>query len=73
MTDQLTMTTQQLAERMGVTIPTIERWTRLGMPSTRTWRGRRYNADEAITWAHQRSGLIHDPAAVFGTDPPAPD
>lgn len=41
-----------LAELMGVSVQTIKRWTRAGMPS-QTWgmKVRRYRPTEAMAWA----------------------
>jgi hypothetical protein len=50
------VTAQQLADRMGVSVSTIKRLTRAGMPSE-SWglaRTRRYLPSQAIAWAIER-------------------
>ncbi len=46
---------RELAELMGVSIGTVKRWTREGLPSE-TWgmRVRRYLPSQALAWARQR-------------------
>jgi phage terminase Nu1 subunit (DNA packaging protein) len=46
---------RELAQLMGVSLSTIKRWTREGMPSE-TWgmRVRRYLPSEALAWARER-------------------
>jgi phage terminase Nu1 subunit (DNA packaging protein) len=47
---------RQLADIMGVSIATIDRLVRLGMPSE-TWgmRARRFKPSEALAWARMRA------------------
>jgi phage terminase Nu1 subunit (DNA packaging protein) len=49
------VTRQQLAEVMGVSVKTIDRMVRAGMPSE-TWglRSRRFLASRALAWARTR-------------------
>jgi excisionase family DNA binding protein len=49
------LTRQQLAEVMGVSVKTIDRMVRDGMPSE-TWglRSRRFLASRALAWARRR-------------------
>lgn len=48
---------KQLAAIMGVSVATIDRMVRAGMPSE-TWglRSRRFRASAAVAWAHTRKG-----------------
>ena len=50
------VTRRELAHIMGVSVPTIDRWVRQGMPSE-TWgmRARRFRPSLAIAWARARS------------------
>jgi len=52
------VTRAELAEIMGVSVPTIDRLVREGMPSE-TWgiRSRRFRPSEAIAWARARRGV----------------
>jgi hypothetical protein len=49
------LTRQQLADRMGVSVKTVDRLVREGMPSE-TWglRSRRFLASRALAWARTR-------------------
>jgi excisionase family DNA binding protein len=54
------ITAAELAERMGVSLSTIRRWTAAGMPSE-TWgmgHTRRYLASQCIEWARARVDTI---------------
>lgn len=56
----------ELAELMGVSVATIDRWRRAGMPSE-TWglRARRFRPSVAIAWARaRRSGMKADEQSV---------
>ena len=62
------VTARELAEVMGVSVSTIQRWTAAGMPSE-TWgmaRTRRYRVSEAIAWAQARI----EPAKADGAPTP---
>ena len=50
------VTAAELALMMGVSLRTVKRWTREGMPSE-TWgmRVRRYLVSECVTWARDRA------------------
>lgn len=49
------LTRQQLADLLGLSVWTVDRLVKAGMPSY-TWgmRVRRFRASEAIAWARQR-------------------
>jgi phage terminase Nu1 subunit (DNA packaging protein) len=52
------VTAAELAEVMGVSVKTIQRWRTEGMPSE-TWgmtHTRRYLVSECVPWAQARSG-----------------
>jgi phage terminase Nu1 subunit (DNA packaging protein) len=51
------VTRVQLAGMMGVSVSTIDNWTREGMPSE-TWgmRARRFQPSRCIAWARARTG-----------------
>jgi phage terminase Nu1 subunit (DNA packaging protein) len=60
------VTQRELAQLMGVSLRTVQTWTREGMPSE-SWgmRVRRYRASDAMAWARQRDILTtgnNDPA-----------
>jgi len=59
MTDERYVDAQELAHLMGVSVPTIRRMTKRGMPS-QTWgmRVRRYRPSECFAWAAARHGRI---------------
>jgi len=46
---------RQLAEIMGVSVSTVDRWVQAGMPSS-TWglRARRFLPSQAVAWARQQ-------------------
>lgn len=48
---------KELADIMGVSLPTIDRWVRAGMPSE-TWglRARKFLPSRAIAWARTQTG-----------------
>lgn len=50
------MTRAQLAEHMGVSVATVDRWVADGMPSE-TWglRARRFRPSSAIAWARAQA------------------
>jgi predicted DNA-binding transcriptional regulator AlpA len=54
-TSERYVTRQQLAQQMGVSVKTIDRMVRDGMPSE-TWglRSRRFLASRALAWARTR-------------------
>ena len=56
MTDERYVGQRELAELMGVSIGTVKRWTREGLPSE-TWgmRVRRYLPSQARAWAQVRA------------------
>ena len=65
----------ELAQLMGVSLRTVQTWTREGMPS-QTWgmRVRRYLPSEAMAWARQRDILTNnnnDPARWLTNTGPA--
>jgi phage terminase Nu1 subunit (DNA packaging protein) len=49
---------EELAELMGVSVPTIDRMRRAGMPSE-TWgvRARRFKPSACIAWARERGRM----------------
>ena len=51
------MTRKQLADHMGVSLTTIDRWVAAGMPSE-TWglRARRFRPSIAIAWVRAHAG-----------------
>jgi predicted DNA-binding transcriptional regulator YafY len=59
MSDERYVDARELAERMGVSVRTVNRLTAAGMPSE-TWgmaRTRRYLPSQAMAWAHSRGGF----------------
>lgn len=50
------VTREQLADVMGVSVSTVDRWVSEGMPSE-TWglRARRFLPSQAIAWARERA------------------
>jgi excisionase family DNA binding protein len=52
------LTTQQLAERLQVSVPTVKRWRREGggPPFVRAGRSVRYRAGEVDRWLEQGGG-----------------
>lgn len=51
---------RELAEVMGVSVPTVRRWTRGGMPSE-NWgmkRTRRFLISECLAWAKSRNATV---------------
>lgn len=61
----------ELAELMGVSLSTIRRWTKEGMPSD-SWgmaRTRRYLASQCIAWARARADTVNGTPRRFTAAP----
>ena len=65
---------RELAETMGVSLATVTRWTRAGVPS-QTWgmRVRRYRLSEVVAWRQaQAASIDNDPSPGRSRRGPAP-